>query len=395
MKPTLSDVRKALLSMDETIIPLQLIKQVLVYLPTEDEQKALKKFKNDIPSNLSLADRFLLEVMQIDRYEFRIKALIFKANFDEKLRDLQNESERLLAATTALLNNASNFDNIMHIVLVIGNVMNGNNFRGGAFGFKLSGMNVIMDTKSTSDRFSTLLHYLAFVVETQFPSYMSFIEDLSPVFNACRVSSQSVLKDSQALHTDMQNISGVISNAASDDILATTFGPFVRRATLLEKSVFSKIKLATGQYERCLTKYGEDAGEQSSEEFFSIFKTFMASFTKALADNRIPPPKKKAEVLPTLSTIDENTALAVERFKASTSQEGFVLDLSDSDKKGVMDHLLDSLKKGTIKNTSRSTLAGQARRPQGQDQSTKPWRRVSINQVSLQAESLLNELQSV
>jgi hypothetical protein len=89
MKPNMNDIRKALFSLDDTIVPIRLMQQFLAYLPSPDEVNALLEYKDNPDAPLSFADRFLLELVQIDRYEYRIRALLFKSNFDERLCDIQ------------------------------------------------------------------------------------------------------------------------------------------------------------------------------------------------------------------------------------------------------------------------------------------------------------------
>ncbi len=55
---------------------------------------------------------------------------------------------------------------VLEVVLAFGNIMNRGN-RGNAFGFKLSSLNRVIDTKSSSDRDMTLLHYVVKTLEHQ------------------------------------------------------------------------------------------------------------------------------------------------------------------------------------------------------------------------------------
>ena len=55
---------------------------------------------------------------------------------------------------------------LLEIVLALGNYMNKGN-RGNAFGFKISSLNKIQDTKSSQDRDITMLHYLVDLFDKQ------------------------------------------------------------------------------------------------------------------------------------------------------------------------------------------------------------------------------------
>jgi dishevelled associated activator of morphogenesis len=55
---------------------------------------------------------------------------------------------------------------VLEVVLTFGNFMNQGR-RGNAFGFKLSSLNNILDTKSSADREVTLLHYIIRTLESK------------------------------------------------------------------------------------------------------------------------------------------------------------------------------------------------------------------------------------
>ena len=55
---------------------------------------------------------------------------------------------------------------VLEVVLAFGNFMNRGN-RGNAFGFKLASLNRISDTKSSTDKDMTLLHYLIKTLESK------------------------------------------------------------------------------------------------------------------------------------------------------------------------------------------------------------------------------------
>ena len=55
---------------------------------------------------------------------------------------------------------------VLEVVLAFGNFMNQGR-RGNAFGFKLSSLNNITDTKSSIDKDTTLLHYIIKTLESK------------------------------------------------------------------------------------------------------------------------------------------------------------------------------------------------------------------------------------
>ena len=59
--------------------------------------------------------------------------------------------------------------------------------RGGAYGFKLSSLNKLNETRATTTRNVTLLHYIIRLCQQQWPDVIRLEEDVSAVRDAARV----------------------------------------------------------------------------------------------------------------------------------------------------------------------------------------------------------------
>lgn len=75
---------------------------------------------------------------------------------------------------------------LLEIILALGNYMNRGQ-RGNAVGFRISSLNRLTDTKSSSSKSTTLLHYLVDVLETKFKDVLKMEEDLPHVRSAAKV----------------------------------------------------------------------------------------------------------------------------------------------------------------------------------------------------------------
>ena len=133
-------LRQAILGVNEAVVTPQLVKQLLKFVPTAEEVGALASYRSDPPANLARTDRFLLEMLKIERYEARLKALEFKQCFSERLGDCTNDLEVLRLACDTL-SGSEEFQAILDMVLMLGNVMNAGSYRGGAFGYRISSIN--------------------------------------------------------------------------------------------------------------------------------------------------------------------------------------------------------------------------------------------------------------
>lgn len=77
----------------------------------------------------------------------------------------------------------------MQLILIIGNFMNATGRAGGAYGFKVTSINRLVDTKSSDSSARTLLHFLAQTVKKLVPRTESFMEELVAPADAHRGSS--------------------------------------------------------------------------------------------------------------------------------------------------------------------------------------------------------------
>ena len=65
--------------------------------------------------------------------------------------------------------------------------MNGTGIKGGAYGFKVSSINKLVDTKSVHN--TTLLHFLERTVVNHFPEMETFLDELAKPAEAYRSMS--------------------------------------------------------------------------------------------------------------------------------------------------------------------------------------------------------------
>ena len=102
---------------------------------------------------------------RIPRYSQRLRTLYFKKTLDERLEDIRPKIQEVLLASKELLS-SQKLKKVLEVILAFGNFMNRGN-RGNAYGFRLSSLANIADTKSSVDKDVTLLHYLIRTLESR------------------------------------------------------------------------------------------------------------------------------------------------------------------------------------------------------------------------------------
>merc|ERR1712023_44945 len=84
------------------------------------------------------------------------------------------------------------------IVLALGNFMNGRTARGGAYGFKLSTLTKLSDTKTTDNK-KTLMQWIVEVLDRKEPDMLLLSEDLVSASGAGSVPFSSLGTDCNQL----------------------------------------------------------------------------------------------------------------------------------------------------------------------------------------------------
>ncbi|KAJ1680355.1 hypothetical protein EV182_000137 [Spiromyces aspiralis] len=439
-KYSMVEIRHAILAMNTEIITETRLKQFLNFIPTPDE-RALLAGHMDNKDRLAKPERFFLEMMQIHRYEHRLKVMYTYVTWPERYRDIEHDIGSIMSASHAVLQSV-NFPKILEIILSIGNFMNGSGFRGGAYGFRIASLNKLMDTKAQDNK-TTLLHFVATVVEEKFSNALTFLDDLNPVDAGCRVAYQDLRAEFKAMGEQLgearqelqimkeyreqkereravdeavpalpdaasdsaspaaasstaeeSGSSGSLKKDEPEDRFIEVISEFVERATEQYEGLQSQFTAMRKTYEESVRTYGEDPTRTVPDEFFGIFKTFTSSFSKVLQDNKRERERKQAlekrrnQMESTMrSRRSKSTWKRLER-DTNTDGEG----ASNGDIKGAMDELLESLRNGTEMEQQRQNRRRELKSIRRRSSLRRSIYRRSISQKAMQ---MLNEISEV
>ncbi|KAG0282002.1 hypothetical protein BGZ97_009178, partial [Linnemannia gamsii] len=295
MKHTNPEIRHAIFRMDEELLTLVQLTNLLKYVPDAEERGKLLEYKDasdDIKVQLGRAEAFFVEILTIDRYQQRLEGLIFKVTFQSVL-DGVNESIKAISVASRNLKNAKYFKELLNLILMLGNYMNGSSHNGGAFGFKIASINKLVDTKASNTPNMTLLHFLTNITESTLPDLLQYQDEIRSCGEACRVSLPELQSDFKMIESRLNDIKAELRSyypegrqATPDDRFHEVMTPFI--VTVEAEFAVTKVAMAEQDalYKECVKFYGEDPVNMKPDEFFGIFKTFTSSFEKARDDNR-------------------------------------------------------------------------------------------------------------
>ncbi|KAG0377050.1 hypothetical protein BGX24_006792 [Mortierella sp. AD032] len=392
MKHTNPEVRHAIFRMDEELLTLVQLTNLLKYVPDAEETGKLLEYKDapdDVKVQLGRAEAFFVEILTIDRYQQRLEGLIFKVTFRGVL-DGVNEAIKAVSLASRSLKNAKYFKELLNLILMLGNYMNGSSHNGGAFGFKIASINKLVDTKASNTPNMTLLHFLTSITESTLPDLLQYQEEIRSCGEACRVSLPELMSDFNMIKSKLEDIKAELRShypegrqSNPDDRFHEVMTPFI--ASVEAEFAVTKVAMAEQDvlYKECVKFYGEDPVSMKPDEFFGIFKTFTSSFEKARDDNRKQRERDTQREKAKLAAKQRQEQIAAKRNRLQVpdiSGEGSTSDVDGgNDDKGMMDSLLETLRNGGDTEASRRDR----RRKKRMDHSTS---------VAVKAQDLLTSL---
>uniref|UniRef100_A0A8C8K2L8 Disheveled-associated activator of morphogenesis 1 n=1 Tax=Oncorhynchus tshawytscha TaxID=74940 RepID=A0A8C8K2L8_ONCTS len=293
LKLTNEEIKRAILTMDEQEdLPKDMLEQLLKFVPEKSDVDLLEEHKHEL-DRMAKADRFLYEMSRINHYQQRLQSLYFKKKFAERIVEVKPKVEALTRASKEMLQ-SRNLKQLLEVVLAFGNYMNKGQ-RGNAYGFKVSSLNKIADTKSSIDKNITLLHYLITILEQKYPKVAVFQEELQSVPEAAKVNMTELEKDINNLRSGLKSVELVSLPQVSGDKFVSVVSHFITVASFSFSEVDDSLTEAKELFLKAVQHFGEDATRMQPDEFFGIFDQFLQAFADAKQENENMRRRKEEE----------------------------------------------------------------------------------------------------
>ncbi|KAK7133206.1 hypothetical protein R3I94_015168 [Phoxinus phoxinus] len=298
LKLSNEEIKRAILTMDEQEdLPKDMLEQMLKFVPEKSDVDVLEEHKHEL-DRMAKADRFLYEMSRINHYQQRLQSLYFKKKFAERIAEIKPKVEALIKASKEVLH-SRNLKQLLEVVLAFGNYMNKGQ-RGNAYGFKISSLNKIADTKSSIDKNITLLHYLITILEKKYSKVMLFSEELQNVPEAAKVNMTELEKEINNLRSGLKSVESELeyqkkSPQQFGDKFVSVVSQFITVASFSFSDVEDSLGEAKELFLKAVKHFGEDADKMQPDEFFGIFDQFLQSFADARQENENMRRRKEEE----------------------------------------------------------------------------------------------------
>ncbi|XP_051730669.1 disheveled-associated activator of morphogenesis 1b isoform X1 [Ctenopharyngodon idella] len=298
LKLSNEEIKRAILTMDEQEdLPKDMLEQMLKFVPEKSDMDLLEEHKHEL-DRMAKADRFLYEMSRINHYQQRLQSLYFKKKFAERIAEIKPKVEALAKASKEVLH-SRNLKQLLEVVLAFGNYMNKGQ-RGNAYGFKISSLNKIADTKSSIDKNITLLHYLITILEKKYSKVMLFSEELQNVPEAAKVNMTELEKEINNLRSGLKSVESELEYQKKrpqeyGDKFVSVVSQFITVASFSFSDVEDSLGDAKELFLKAVKHFGEDADKMQPDEFFGIFDQFLQSFAEARQENENMRRRKEEE----------------------------------------------------------------------------------------------------
>lgn len=163
---------------------------------------------------------------------------------------VQDIKPDIVAGTAACeeVRNSKKFSKILELILLMGNYMNSGTKNDPAYGFEISYLTKLTNTKDADNK-QTLLHYLVDVVEKKFPDALTFYNDMTHVDKASRVNLDAIQKSMRQMTSAVKNLETDLQNnkvpQCEDDKFCEVMGKFAadcrQQVDVLGESISSSL----------------------------------------------------------------------------------------------------------------------------------------------------------
>ena len=362
VKSSLTDSKQAspeevahhIINCNEAVLDQSFLTELLRHYPESETKGQLGEYRNASDEELRLlhpADRLVVLLMTVPHLKDKVKGLLYMTKYKETFDLIKSGTVKVRDASEGLMK-AKSFARLLSLILMMGNYLNSTGVQGGAFGFKITSINKLVDTKASDG--TTLLHFIERTISKCFPEVEAFMEELELPAEACRVQLWDLRRDLAELKSgsfqhrkELDRLLDENEDNLQDPYVKIML-PFLNDAASELQRLNDQVQFAERVYNEALKYFGEGPDPKKrglgqlanqtmrTEDFFGIFKEFLAAYKKVKVDNVRIGEQRAIEA--------KRRAAAEEREKER--QEALARKEAGVDDSAVLETLLGSLRSG-------------------------------------------------
>lgn len=258
-------------------LDLETVRVLRTVVPTDDEKRNFQKLRPGELDTLTDVDKFVHAVVQIKMFERNLGIMEFRHEFNEKY-DLLDSLIRNMHDASTQLRSSPSLQEILLIVLQIGNRLNQGTGRGNAAAFRIQSLTVLKDTRA----FSSNMNLLEFIAETVLDRHEreeSCLEDeLRDVPSASRLNVAQIEQDFKTLLEGIKTSEETVMAGKGEGLEALQDWVNSRRVKVSDLQ--AKFAQAKDEFLQTVVFFGEDK-KTPPDVLFAIFRDFLTDFAHA------------------------------------------------------------------------------------------------------------------
>jgi hypothetical protein len=332
LKLTHDEMADAVDRIDENVMTGEQMEHIIEYLPTKEERRALEAYMlegdqdaADKFDGLCECEKFMVAMMTVRHAKRKVRALLFKLQFEGCLDSLEQDVNTVELACDEL-KNSDRLRKLLGIVLNLGNRLNtaGATGKRKAGAFSLNSLLKLSQAKAF-DKKTTFLQYVVLVVQRNNEDLLHFKDDISTALKADKIYWDQCLSDLEDVENQLENVRRMAlyqarlaqmyqlqqtNNPKGDDneslsdasmtleeeveaLRSSGIGLFTLSAIKKVSTLRDKVEATKVKFAKLLEYFGEEhRRDLQPHDLFDIIATFSRDFDKA-KDTVIAEAKKK------------------------------------------------------------------------------------------------------
>jgi len=320
LKMSHDEMANAVDRINEQALNAEQIEHIIEYLPTKEERKALETYMLEGGQDaaekfegLCECEKFMVSMMTVKLAKRKVRALLFKLQFESCVRDIQ-EDAFLVEGACDELSNSVRLRQLLGFILEFGNRLNtAGNGKKKAGAFTLDSLLKLNQAKAF-DKKTTFLTFIVKMVQRNSESLLHFKDDLPTVFKADRVAWEQCVGDLEEVENQLENVRRISlyqarqaqayrlrrrnksreedeESLCAEDSLSleeevealksTPVGCFTLSAIKYISALRDKVEETRTKFSRLLEYFGEEDESKQPHDLFRIIVSFSRDFGKA------------------------------------------------------------------------------------------------------------------
>ncbi|KAM6952809.1 protein diaphanous homolog 2 [Lycodopsis pacificus] len=337
------EIRDIVLQVDEERLSESLIQNLIKNLPEQKELNALAELKGEY-EELVESEQFGIVMSSVKLLRPRLNGILFKLTFEEQVNNIRPDIMNVTFACEEVKKSES-LCKLLELVLLVGNYMNAGSRNAQTFGFNMSFLCKLRDTKSIGQN-TTLLHFLAEKCEESHQEILRFPDELEHVESASKVSAEILNSSLSTMERHIQRLENDIKNFPKTDDQQDKFVEKMMDFSKHSREQYEKLstmhKNMQKLYESIGSYYAFDSDSVGVEDFFGELSNFRILFMEAVKENH-----KKREMEEKIKRAKLAKEKAEREKQERQQKKKQLIDMNkEGDETGVMDSLMEALQSG-------------------------------------------------